>query len=188
MSAASRLPYLMTVAEFLDWETPDGSERWELIDGMPEAMAPASDRHGAIHAEVGRLIGNHLVDTRPDCRVIIESGTRPNEHNVRVPDLSITCGPLDPDARLGNPLLVIEILSPSNWRRTWANVTLYKTVEGIQEILVLDSTEIKAQLLRRAPDGSWPGGPLVLFAGDGVTLESIGFTAPLAAFYRTSGL
>jgi hypothetical protein len=32
MSAASQLPYLMTVAEFLDWETPDGSDRWELID------------------------------------------------------------------------------------------------------------------------------------------------------------
>jgi len=72
-SAANQLPYLMTVAEFLDWETPDGSDRWELIDGTPEAMTPASDRHGPI-----------------------ESGTRPNEHNVRVPDLSITCGPLDP--------------------------------------------------------------------------------------------
>ena len=60
MSAASQLPYLMTVAEFLDWETPDGFDRWELIDGTPEAMAPASDRHGAIHGEVARLIGNHL--------------------------------------------------------------------------------------------------------------------------------
>jgi Uma2 family endonuclease len=188
MSAANQLPYLMTVAEFLDWETPDGSDRWELIDGTPEAMAPASDRHGAIHGEVARLIGNHLVDKRPDCRVIIESGTRPNEHNVRVPDLSITCGPLDPGARLGNPLLVIEILSPSNWRRTWANVTLYKTVPGIQEILVLHSTKIEAQLLRRESDGAWPREPLRRIAGDDVTLESIGFTAPLTAFYRTSGL
>jgi Uma2 family endonuclease len=188
MSAASQLPYLMTVAEFLDWETPDGSDRWELIDGTPEAMAPASDRHGAIHGEVARLIGNHLADMRPDCRVIIESGTRPNEHNVRVPDLSITCGPLDPGARLGNPLLVIEILSPSNWRRTWANVTLYKTVPGIQEILVLHSTEMKAELLRREPDGVWPGDPLAVLAGDVLRLESIGFAAPLAAFYRTSGM
>jgi Uma2 family endonuclease len=178
----------MTVAEFLDWETPDGSDRWELIDGTPEAMAPASDRHGAIHGEVARLIGNHLADTRPDCRVIVESGTRPNEHNVRVPDLSITCGPLDPDARLGSPLLVIEILSPSNWRRTWANVTLYKTVSGIQEILVLHSTEIEAELLRREPDGAWPGDPRTVLASDVLRLDSIGFAARLAEFYRTSGL
>ena len=34
------LPHLMTVAAFLGWETPDGSDRW--IDGMPEAMAPST--------------------------------------------------------------------------------------------------------------------------------------------------
>jgi Uma2 family endonuclease len=183
LSAANQLPYLMTVAEFLDWETPDGSDRWELIDGTPEAMAPASDRHGAIHAEIAGLIRNHLAATRPDCRVIIESGVRPRESNVRVPDLSVTCGPIDPDARLGNPLVVIEILSPSNWRRTWENVSLFTTVPGIQEILVVHSMEIKAELLRRVSTGLWPR--LMLAPNATVTLESIGFSAPLAAFYRT---
>jgi hypothetical protein len=33
MNAANQLPYLMTVAEFLDRQTPDGSDRWELVDG-----------------------------------------------------------------------------------------------------------------------------------------------------------
>ena len=33
MSAANQRPYLMTVAEFLDWPPPDGSDRWELVDG-----------------------------------------------------------------------------------------------------------------------------------------------------------
>ena len=85
MSAANQLPHLMTVAEFLDWPTPDGSDRWELVDGVPAAMAPASDRHGAIHAETARLIGNHLAEHRPDCRALVEPGTRPGEHNVRIP-------------------------------------------------------------------------------------------------------
>ena len=65
MSAANQLPHLMTVAEFLDWPTPDGSDRWELVDGVPVAMAPASDRHGTIHAEAVRLIGNHLAEHAP---------------------------------------------------------------------------------------------------------------------------
>jgi hypothetical protein len=30
MSAADQLPYLMTVAELLDRQTPDGSDRWAL--------------------------------------------------------------------------------------------------------------------------------------------------------------
>lgn len=62
-------PGPMTVGEFLDW---DGGKnrRWELRDGVPAAMAPASDDHGAIQAELARLIGNHFT-TRPGaCRVI----------------------------------------------------------------------------------------------------------------------
>ena len=33
-------PSVMTVEEFLDWETPDGSDRWELVDGTPMAIGP----------------------------------------------------------------------------------------------------------------------------------------------------
>jgi hypothetical protein len=33
----------------------------------------------------------------------------------------------------------------------------------------------------------WPAHPVALPLGDDVTLESIGFDAPLAAFYRTAG-
>ena len=71
MSAASQLPHLMTVAVFLDWSTPDGSDRWELIDGIPRAMAPASDQHGAIQAQAARLLGNHLDDRRLNHQVAV---------------------------------------------------------------------------------------------------------------------
>jgi hypothetical protein len=36
-------------------------------------MAPLAPRHGAIQAEAARLIGNHLVEARPDCRVVTEA-------------------------------------------------------------------------------------------------------------------
>jgi Uma2 family endonuclease len=52
MSAANQLPAAMTVAEFLDWN-PQDSDRWELVDGNPQAMAPTSPRHGAIQNEAG---------------------------------------------------------------------------------------------------------------------------------------
>lgn len=118
MSAANQLP----VDEFLDWPTPDGSDRWELVDGVPVAMAPASDRHGRIHAEVARLLGNHLADTHPECSVIVEPGTKPDDHNLRIPDLTVTYGPTDPAARFSTPVLIVEILSPSNWQKTMRNV------------------------------------------------------------------
>ncbi len=189
MSAANQLPAAMTVAAFLNWN-PQDSDRWELIDGTPQAMAPASPRHGAIQSEAVRLIANHLAEARPVSRVITEPGIQPKVRanlNVRVPDLAVSCAEWDREERLlRKPLVVVEILSPSNKADTWANVWTYVTIPSVLEILVLHAAEVRADLLRREADGTWPDNPVSLTMGDPVTLESIDFAAPLAAFYRTA--
>jgi len=182
MSAATQ-PFLMTTEEFLAWDAPDGSDRWELIDGVPVAMAPSRARHGGIAAETTRLIGNHLAD-HPRCRTFVEAGVKPDGYNFRIPDLSVSCETVETDdLLLREPLILVEILSPSNIGDTRNAVVRYMTIASVQEILVLHSTEMKAELLRRAPEDPWP--LLTVMPGGTVTLESIGFTAPLAAFYRT---
>jgi len=188
MSAANQMSATMTVADFLAWDST--GDRWELVEGVARAMAPAAPPHGFIQAEAARLIGNHLVEHRPQCRVATETGVQPRvraDLNVRVPDLAITCTAPEPDDRLMQaPLILVEILSPSNKAETWANVWSYVTISCVQEILVLHTAEIRADLLRRQDDGAWPDNPLALAAGDVLTLESIGFAAPLATFYRTA--
>ena len=82
---------------------------------------------------------------------------------------------------------LIEILFPSNQAETWANVWAYATIPSVQEILVLKTASIGAELLRRNQDGSWPRQPLAIETGE-LTLESIGFSIPLAAAYRTTRL
>jgi len=192
MSAASKLPPAMTVEEFLDWHPQGAGDRWELVDGAPRAMAPASPVHGAIQGEAARLIGNHHAAVRPECRTVVEPGVRPRvraDHNIRVPDLGVTCAPWRNDDRLLlTPLVLVEILSPSNKADTWANVWAYVSIPSVQEILVLHTAEIRADLLRRQDDGLWPDNSLPIAAGGDVVIESIGFAAPLVAFYRTSGL
>jgi Uma2 family endonuclease len=189
MSAANQLPATMTAVEFLTWN-PQDSDRWELIDGTPRAMAPASPRHGAIQAEVGRLIGNHLAELHPGCRVITAPGIQPKVRanlNVRVPDVAVSCSEWDPAEQvLAEPLVVIEILSPSNRADTWANVWSYVTIPSVREILVLHTAELRADLLRRLENGTWPDNPMPLQRGDSLTLASIDFSAPLDAFYRTA--
>jgi Uma2 family endonuclease len=188
MSAANQLPPVMTVADFLAWDSP--GDRWELVEGEPRAMAPAAPPHGFIQAEAARLIGNHLAEHRPGCRVATEAGVQPRvraDLNVRVPDLAVTCSDAHPEDRLmPAPLILVEILSPSNKAETWANVWSYVTISSVQEILVLHTADIRADLLRRQDDGAWPDNPLTLVSGDAVTLDSIGFAAPLVAFYRTA--
>jgi Uma2 family endonuclease len=182
-----QLPAAMTATEFLDWN-PQDSDRWELTDGTPQAMAPTSPRHGAMQSEAGRLIGNHLAEARLACRVNTEPGVRPRvraSFNVRVPDLAVTCAEWNPHDRLLNePLVVVEILSPSNKADTWANVWSYVTIPSVRELLVLHTADVRADLLRREADSTWPDNPVSLAQADAVTLQSIGSTAPLAAFYR----
>ena len=113
---------------------------------------------------------------------------RSSETNVRIPDLAVTCSGYDAEeSALADPVLLIEILSPSNQAETWANVWAYATIPSVQEILILKTASIGAELLRRNQDGSWPNQPLSIATGD-LTLESIGFHVPLAAAYRTTRL
>src|SRR5580704_6416208 len=80
---------LMTLPEFFAWKPTDGSVRsWQLIDGEPVAMAPATEAHGALQMEIGRLLGNHLLALGGPCRVISEAGIVPRVRsagNYRVP-------------------------------------------------------------------------------------------------------
>jgi Uma2 family endonuclease len=191
MNALAKPPVRMTVDEFLDWEPQDG-RKWQLVDGEPQAMAPASPTHAFLQAELTRMIGNHLVERRSPCRAAVEPGIVPRvlaSHNVRIPDVAVTCIPGDGDDGriLSYPVLVIEILSPSNQPETWYNVWAYTSIPAVQEILVLHSTGIGADLLRRDADGTWPSVPAAVASGD-LVLDSIGFRAPLASIYRITRL
>ncbi len=86
-----------------------------------------------------------------------------------------------------DPVLIIEILSPSNQAETWANVWTYITIPSVREILVLSSLAVGADILRRRADGTWPEEPEEIAQGD-LILESIGFRVPLADIYRTTRL
>jgi Uma2 family endonuclease len=180
----------MQVRDFLTWE-PDDGLRYELADGEPRAMAPPGTIHGFLQGRLATFLNAHLDrDARP-CSVVVTPGVIPHllsAHNVRVPDLGVTCSPLVPgQATLPDPVLLIEILSPSNQAKTWSNVWAYTSIPSVQEILVLHSTRIAAELLRRTPEGKWPEEPERSHQGD-LTLTSIGFRIPFTDLYARTGL
>jgi Uma2 family endonuclease len=190
MTAVPKIPVRMTLAEFMAW-TPPGPLPWQLVDGEPQAMAPASRTHGAIQAELAAMIRNHLADRGDPCTVIVAPGVIPHVQasmNCRIPDLAVTCSAIDTEeAALTDPVLLVEILSPSNQAETWSNVFAYTTIPSVAEILVLSTAVMRAELLRRTADGTWPREPLRIVGGD-LTLESIGLTMSLVAVYRTTRL
>jgi Uma2 family endonuclease len=87
---------------------------------------------------------------------------------------------------LPEPVLLIEIMSPSNEAETWANIWTYISIPSVTEIVAIHSTRIEAELLRRQADGSWPKQPEIIGPDGTLTLHGIGYSMPLAALYRTT--
>lgn len=184
-------PHHMTVGEFLDWASSVPG-KWELVDGEPRAMAPASATHGTLQARLATVLTNHLDATPGSCVVVTEPAVVPQiraHGNMRVPDLAVTCATVQAaQIAVPEPVLLIEILSPSNESDTRQNVWAYASIPSVREILVLHSTRVAAELLRRRVDGSWPEEPLSAGPADELTLESVGLTVLLAEVYARTHL
>jgi Uma2 family endonuclease len=190
MAIALQFPGFMTLNEFLTWDPP-GPYLWQLLDGVPVAVAPPAPLHGAIQSETSRLIGNHLAERGSSCSVITTPGVVPrfqSDHNFMVPDLAVTCSSADITGKaVLEPVLLIEILSPPNHAETWRNVWAYMTIPSLREILVIRTTSVGIDLLCRGEDGLWPDRPLTIASGD-FTLSSIGLSLPVVALYRGIGM
>lgn len=178
----------MTAEEFLAWPGDGEGGKYQLVDGELRAMSPATNTHGLIQSKLDRRIGNHLDVPGNRCQIYTEPAVavRINAQvNTRVPDLGVTCAPdRAGDVGLLDPILLIEILSPGNSKDTWNNVWAYTTIPSVQEILIVSSFSVSAQLLRRQADGSWPANPATVGAGDMLRLASIAFEMPLTMAYE----
>jgi len=180
----------MTLDEFLTWDAP-GPGLWQLIDGVPLAMAPAGSTHGVIRSNIVTAIINRLDNRGSACAMMTNPGIIPvfrTNHNYFIPDAAVTCSEADigvPGIR--HPVLVIEILSPSNHAETWRNIRAYMLIPSVREILVVCSDVSSIDLLRRDAEGVWPDDVTTVTEGT-FTLASLDLTLPLGALYRRSGV
>ena len=146
----------MTLAEFLRWE--DGtSTRYELLGGVPAAMAPPARAHGVLSVRLGAAIDAGLRSRRP-CAAQTEAGiARPDRDDTYyVADLAVTCSPYRRGEQLvKDPVLIVEILSPGTERHDRrTKLPVYRDIESVEEILLIDSESIYAEILRRE-DEHW---------------------------------
>ncbi|HEV2300301.1 MAG TPA: Uma2 family endonuclease [Stellaceae bacterium] len=173
----------MTVEEFLLWE--DGTDtRYELIDGLPVAMAPPARAHGMLSARLGGAIDAALRPRRP-CAVHTEAGLGQSQRNDTcwIADLAVTCDP----HRLGGqlverPILIVEILSPGTERHDrHTKLPAYRQIASVEEILLIDSQEAYAEILRKSGD-NWIT-ELVQGLGASLRLASVDLEIAMAQLY-----
>src|SRR5438067_11125758 len=131
----------MTLAEFLRWD--DGTDtRWELVDGVPVAMAPPAVAPGVLAARLGGHIDAAL-RSRRHCIVQSEAGIVPldRDDTFFVADLAVTCAPLARGQQmLSEPLLIVEVLSPTTIAADrQEKIPEYRRIPSVEEIVAIDS-------------------------------------------------
>ena len=181
----------MTAAQFMDWDGAGHLGKLELVNGEVRAMSPASGTHALIQANLTILIGNHLRAKKLPCRVGTEAPIQPRMHandNVRAPDLAVTCAPPSSAKMFPDPVLIVEVLSPSNQKETWDSIYAMATIPALTEIVVVHSERVRIEVLRRGTDGSWPKAGEVAEHGGTFKLESISAEFPVSEVYAGTHL
>jgi Uma2 family endonuclease len=178
----------MSFAEYLAIEA-ESTIKHEFWGGQVWALAGGSRRHGAIAANILRILGNQL--QLGPCQ------THSSDVRIRVlatglatyPDGSVICGraELDPDDERGesvtNPVVIIEVLSPSTEEYDEGEkLEHYKRIPSLNHVVIAAQDEPRVDVWTRSEDGSWA---VVRQVGGAVAqLQAIGAELPLQDVYR----
>jgi Uma2 family endonuclease len=150
---------LVTESEYLTLERAS-STRHEFYHGRVYAMTGASEAHNLIVGNT--LAALHAQLRRTPCRIY------PSDMRVKVaatglytyPDLSIVCGPPqftdDAQDTLLNPLVIIEVLSPSTERYDRGmKFQHYRTIEALLDYVLIAQDQQRIEHFARQTGGQW---------------------------------
>jgi Uma2 family endonuclease len=146
----------MTADEFIAWamQQPEG-KRYELVAGEVVPMAPERLGHVRIKGRFARRLADAIEAARLDCEVF-GSGTavRVDADTIYEPDALVRCGALldDNATELDDPLIVIEVVSPSSQKRdSGAKLADYFRLPSVRHYLIV-KTENQTIIHHRRDD------------------------------------
>ena len=168
-----------TLADFRVWHERQ-PEVWEFIDGVPKMMAPGSKAHTLIKSNAGRLLGNALDQT--GCHTLVDGAIVEGHGSSLIPDIVVACAPLEfTTPRIDEPLIIIEILSPSNQNDDIGRkLSLYLEIPSLMHYLVHQGRRQVVHHQRRDDLGVFLTN---IAPADPLRLEPAGIELPLAAIY-----
>ena len=183
LAAYNPNPPLMTFEEYLEF-VEHSPLRYEYVNGVVHAMSGGSVAHGLV---TGRLLSTVLIHLRGGpCEVFsstVDLEIRSETDEITyIPDLMVACNPEEwTEKAVRNPKLVGEVLSPSTRHiDTREKATNYRRVDSIEEFLLLEQSEPKITVFRRAE--KWR--PQTYIGMEAVLeLRSISLSVPLAQIY-----
>ena len=162
------------------------AEKHQFYNGEVFAMSGGSFNHARIGTNAtfqlqSRLSGSPCESMNSDMRVTTPSGLN------TYPDASVYCG--DPDLTdnnhtLLNPVLIIEVLSPSTRNYDQGDkFTHYRSIPELQDYLLIESESVHIAHYQRQGEHEWLLREYQ-FPEDVLDLRSIQQQVPVAAFYE----
>src|SRR5579863_1798576 len=143
-------------------------------------MAGGSIAHAALCLRMGSLLDQALTDG-PCMAFTSDARVQLTERQYYYPDVTVACGE-EPGRMLTNPVVVIEVLSPTTEKRDrGAEFKVYKALPSLQEYVLIGS-EYQAIEVYRREGNFWR--QYHYRSGDHVELTSIGVRFPFDALYR----
>ncbi|MDQ3686425.1 MAG: Uma2 family endonuclease [Acidobacteriota bacterium] len=182
MSLRKTKPYL-SVADYLAGEC-ESDVRHEYVDGQVYAMAGASDRHNRIAGNFYVRLSLHL-DGTPCEPFMSDMKIKVDPVLYYYPDVVVTCDGQGGDRYTrSEPRLIVEVLSASTERvdRT-EKLHAYKSVESLQEYVLVSQDALHIEFHRRAEGGEWTR-EVLSEPDDRLALASVNLTLELRDVYR----
>jgi Uma2 family endonuclease len=182
---------MITEVEYLEGERLSDI-RHEYLAGQVYAMAGTSKVHNLIAGNLYSIIRSHI--TGKSCQAFMsDMKVRLADQNTYYyPDVVVTCsdmdiGPESPQYYLEDPLLIVEVLSPSTETIDRREKMLgYRSLPGLKEYVLIDSEKQWIEVYGRQNGANWtvdlftPISPLIL--------KSLDIKISLNEIYRDSGV
>lgn len=142
----------INIEEYLQGEQKSDI-RHEYINGEIFAMVGASKRHNLITGTLYSLIRGHLSANYnvyfSDVKVRIDS-------IFYYPDLLVSCSENENPYYETDPILIIEVLSPSTEAKDRFEKRLaYQNIESLKEYVTVAQDKLAVDIYRRMDDGNW---------------------------------
>lgn len=172
MSALANEPLRMTEEEYLAFENASETKH-ELIDGYIYDMAGGSENHSLISANIVTSLNIQL--RKKPCKV--------HGSDLRVkakgkasffyPDITVVCGESkftdSSIPSLLNPILVIEVLSPSTEKMDRGiKATTYRDMPSVKAYVFVNQSIAHLEVHMRMPNGHWE---LIDYKGLGAVVD-----------------
>ena len=152
----------------------------EYVDGQVYAMGGVSRNHSHLTSTISREFGTCLKGK--------SCNAHPADFQVKIgtkyfyPDVLVECDQGGDDYFTENPIIIVEVLSPST--RRYDEITklrAYLTIPSLKECVLVNQDMVRVEVFRRVEE-FWSS--TIYNLGDDVCFESIGLTLAVEEIYE----